>query len=593
MKLLFDPLSNLFILLLIVLTVPSVFFSIGYTKHEKPFRKLVFFSFFILLFISLTGVFLSRNVIGFLIFWELMTLTSFALVVFYHEDGTVRKSGWYYLTASQAGTALLFIFFSILKKGAPSWDFVALANAAATLDKSTSVKLFILALAGFGVKAGIVPLHIWLPKAHPAAPAPVSAIMSGVLIKAGIYGILLTLFMLCSSITTAGWILLIVGALTAVTGSILAVSQENIKRLLAYSSIENIGIIIMGLALFVISNSKGLTYVSLIALTGSIFHIISHGVFKGLLFLSAGSIQTRTGTVNMEWLGGLAKKMPFTALGTYIGAHSMAAIPPLSGFIGEALIFIAAFTGVIESSSVASAGIVTVVAIALAGGLAAIIAAKLFSITFLGNARSEESVKASESGRSIFTPIIFLAVISILFIPLAPQIFKLIILPILRNVPSISGTMAISEAIPAIQSKVNTITIVNGAFVTIFLCMVLVRHAISKKTIKKTGLTWDCGYEKPSVSMQYTGSSFVQPISDMFFFFLRNSKKTEIKGNYFPSNGSFSTEASDAFESQLIHPFFSSISRRMENVRIFQHGRLRFYVLYIAITLVVLLLWKL
>ncbi|HYQ80668.1 MAG TPA: proton-conducting transporter membrane subunit, partial [Anaeromyxobacteraceae bacterium] len=346
----------------------------------------------------------AGDLLSFLLAWEGMTLASWVLVVSDTRDEEHTRAGLLYLVMAHAGTAALLVVFLTLADRARAFDFPSVRAAARALDPSTRTALFMVALAGFGAKAGVVPLHVWLPKAHPAAPSHASALMSGVMLKVALYGVLRFGFDLLAPAdgrlpTSWGWTVLFLGTASAVIGVLLALQQHDLKRLLAFHSVENVGIILIGAGLaMLLAGGRGPQPLAALALAAALLHTLNHAAFKGLLFLGAGSVIARTGVRNMEELGGLARRMPWTAWLFLLGAIAISALPPLNGFVSEWMTFQALLLGGARLGG--ASGLLAGVAasmLALTGGLAAACFAKAFGVTFLGRPRSKHAEHAAES----------------------------------------------------------------------------------------------------------------------------------------------------------------------------------------------------
>ena len=372
-------------------------------------------------------VVVARNGVLFLMSWELMSLASFFLVTLEDEKESVRRAGWIYLVAMHLGTAFLLAMFLLLGKNAGSLDFERLSTAAAP-----SGVFFLLAVIGFGTKAGFIPMHVWLPEAHPAAPSHVSAVMSGVMIKTGIYGLLRMLTLLGPPPAWWGWTLVAIGVVSGILGVLYALSQHDLKRLLAYHSVENIGIIAMGLGVGVLGISYENPTMAALGFTGGLLHVVNHAVFKSLLFLGAGSVLHATGTGELDRLGGLLKRMPVTGATFLIGAAAISGLPPLNGFVSEFLIYLGAVAGLGSQAHIAPAwplmSVLVVGGLALIGGLAAACFTKAFGIVFLGEPRSDEAAHAHEAGAAMRWPMVVLAGLCVL-IGLAAPLWPLVLQP--------------------------------------------------------------------------------------------------------------------------------------------------------------------
>ncbi len=589
-----DPLSGCFLLPVFGLSAVSAVFG-GKTLSEHRGRKNlgVHWLFFNALTASMALVVLARNAVLFLAAWEVMSLSSFFLVTFENEREEVRSAGVTYLVASQIGAAFLLALFLMLGASGSAQDGAALDfSRFRGISGAAADAAFILALVGFGTKAGIVPLHVWLPEAHPAAPSHVSAVMSGVMIKMGIYGIVRALGFLGAPPAWWGWTLVAVGAVSGVLGVLFALAQHDLKRLLAYHSVENIGIICLGLGVGLLGQSYNAPVVAVLGYCGGLLHVINHALFKGLLFLCGGAAVHAAGSRDMDRLGGLGRRMPFTAAAFLLGAAAICGLPPLNGFVSEFLIYVGAVTSAASPAvPAAAAGGVAVVSLALIGGLAAACFAKAFGITFLGEPRSGPASTAHESGAAALFALLPLAVGCVGIGILGPAVAGWIA-PLAAAVAGVPPQTAALLVLPW-QVALGKVTLAAAVLAGIVLSLAALRAILLSRRRVTRSVTWDCGYVKPDARMQYTSSSFAQPIVDMFGGILGSKKKIHGPSGLFPQTGSFHSETPDVIEHGAIRPAFSAIARLTGGMWRFQHGRLQLYVLYIALTLVVLLVWKL
>ena len=339
-----DPLSAFFLLCLFTVAgLSSIYgasYLLGYLGQRRLAPAVVFFN---LLVAAMGMVVVARDAILLIVAWEVMSIASFFLVTFENDRAEVRRAGMTYLVASHLGVLVLLVLFALLGREAGSFDFDLLARGGGATSAANAA--FLLALIGFGTKAGIWPLHVWLPDAHPAAPSHVSALMSGVMIKMGIYGLLRTLTFLGPPPAAWGVVLIAVGAVSGVLGVLQALAQHDLKRLLAYHSVENIGIIVLGIGIGLLGQAHGQPAVAFAGYAGGLLHVLNHGLFKGLLFQGAGSIRHGTGSTDIDSLGGLHRRMPLTSLTFLVGAAAICGLPPLNGFVSEWLVFVGAFRG--------------------------------------------------------------------------------------------------------------------------------------------------------------------------------------------------------------------------------------------------------
>ncbi|MEW6079230.1 MAG: proton-conducting transporter membrane subunit [Thermodesulfobacteriota bacterium] len=584
-----DPLSAFFILTISLVCALAAVYGTAYLDAYRAGKNLgPAWAFFNLLFASMLLVVISRNGLLFLVAWETMSLSSFFLVMFEHEKQEVRLAGWVYLVAAHAGQACLMFLFVFLGRQSGTLDFDAFTVPPGAAAAGV---LFLLAVAGFGAKAGFLPLHVWLPDAHPAAPSHVSAVMSGVMIKTGIYGLVRIISLLGMPAQWWGWTLILVGAVSGVMGVLFALAQHDIKRLLAYHSVENIGIISLGLGLWLLGVSTGHPALAALGLMGGLLHVINHAVFKSLLFFGAGAVAHAAGTRNMDVMGGLAKRMPRTALAFGIGSAAICGLPPFNGFVSEFLIYLAAF-GLITGAGVPggpmAGGLIVLAALGLIGGLAAACFAKVFGIVFLGEPRTPQAAEAHEAPAAMRFSMITLAVLCIALGLAAPLAVRLV-LPAAGQLLDSAQVSAVSLMAGGLLWKISW-----GGFAFIAVSGFLwgLRRRLLTGRVNTTGPTWDCGYAAPDSRMQYTASSFAWPVIDMFKWIIRPKLRVSVGQDFFPRRAGLSSHSSDPFRRNLFDPLFRAVSELARRTHVLQQGRNQLYVLYIAVTVLVLLLVK-
>ena len=594
----FDTLTGIFLLPLYLLGGLCALFGWGYLAHsESTTSRGAHWFFYCLLIVSMAMVMLARNAVLFLVVWETMSLSSWMLVTFEHDRPEVRRAGITYLIATQIGTAFLLVLFLLL--GAASNQPVMGGSLDAALDFSrfgglaapaTGV-VFLLALVGFGTKAGIVPLHVWLPEAHPAAPSHVSALMSGVMIKTGIYGLLRVLTILGAPPAWWGWTIVAVGVSSGVIGVLFALAQHDIKRLLAYHSVENIGIICIGIGIGMLGLSYGSPLVAVLGFAGGILHVLNHALFKGLLFLGAGAVASSTGTREMDRLGGLLRRMPLTGTAFLVASVAICGLPPLNGFLSEFLIFSGAFHAV-ANPLVASgvAGALCGVAMAFISGLAAACFAKAFGIVFLGEPRSERAAGAREQGIALLIPMLLLAAICVVVGLLAAPVVR-VLWGAAASIAGIDPTVTVGLLTP-VSGVLGKLSAVASAVIGITAALAFARYLLLRRRTRVQTGTWDCGYVNPTARMQYTSSSFAQPLVGMFSVLLSPHRRTPKLDTPFPAEGSFSTDTPDAFSRRIFVPGIRWFAGLLSRLRWLHHGRLQLYVLYIAVTVVILFVWR-
>lgn len=583
-----DALSAFFLLPILGLSALAAVYGSEYLSAYAEKKRLgPPWFFFNLLVASMVLVVVARNGVLFLMAWEVMALASFFLVTFESEIDSVSDAGWTYLVATHLGTAFLLAFFVLLGRGGGLLDFDRLS---ATPEEASL--LFLLAVVGFGTKAGFMPLHVWLPEAHPAAPSHVSAVMSGVMLKTGIYGLVRMLTVLGPPPAWWGWLLCGIGVSSGLFGVLFALAQHDLKRLLAYHSVENIGIIALGLGVGVLGISAGIPMLAVLGFAGGLLHVVNHAVFKGLLFLGAGAVAHATGTREIDQLGGLLKRMPWTGAAFLTGAVAISGLPPLNGFVSELLIYLGALQGAASAPrSIATPALVVIGGLALIGGLAAACFTKAFGVVFLGEARSAHSTHAHEPGVAIRLPMLILAGACVLIGCCAPLVVGALA-PVIECAILLPAEMVGTNLATAIQPLGVIVVAMFGLLAAIALLAGARRWLLAERRVEES-LTWDCGYAQPTPRMQYTASSFAQPLTDLFGVLLRTRWRVVLPAGYFPRAASLVTETPDVCAAHLYEPMFSGIGRGLSSLRWLQHGRVHLYILYIALTLLVLLVWKL
>ncbi|HEY6007953.1 MAG TPA: proton-conducting transporter membrane subunit, partial [Geobacteraceae bacterium] len=581
-----DPLSAFFLLPVFIVSTCCAVYYVRYWpagEHPETARKLTFF--FGLMVAAMTQVVMARNMVLFLIAWEVMALAAYFLLAAESDKKEVRESGFIYLAATHTGTLALFAMFSLLHGTTASFGF----PAAASLDAAAplAAAIVITALLGFGMKAGIMPLHIWLPTAHANAPSHISAIMSGVVIKMGVYGLVRTLSFFTHEPLWWGTAILAAGAMTAILGIAFAFGQEDIKRLLAYSSIENIGIVTMGVGVAVIGQATANTSLIMLGMGGALLHVLNHSLFKPLLFLNAGALIHAAGSREIDAMGGLARSMPLSALFFLTGAVAICGLPPLNGFVGEYLIYLGFFTGVQEGTGAAPFLAMAVPSLALVGGLAAACFLKVYGMAFLGQPRSQAAANAHEADRLLLAPMGLLATLCI-GIGLCPLLAQRLLSSPLR---------AWSPLVPEGAQEWGALAPVGWITVTglsllavIMLLTVLLRHRLGRAP-SRPATTWGCGYAAPSARMQYTASSFSDILVQLFRRVLHPRASSPELHDYFPVRRGYTSSIPDLVLDLFILPTARVMDHGFSFVRKLQHGAYHFYILYILITLVALFLW--
>ena len=567
-------------------------FALGYGRHEHaPRRVLPFYPAFLA---GMNIVVLADDAFTFLVSWEFMSLSSWALVMAHHRVVDNVRAGYLYLIMASFGTVALLLTFGLLAgpDGGYAFDDIRAAQPSATLAAS----VLILALIGAGSKAGLVPLHVWLPLAHPAAPSHVSALMSGVMTKVAVYGLVRIVFDLIG--TPAWWwsmVVLALGGITAVMGVLYALMQHDLKRLLAYHTVENIGIIFIGLGLALAFKAYGMAWAAALALTAGLLHVFNHSVFKSLLFFGAGAVLTSTGERDMEHLGGLIHRMPQTAFVFLVGCAAISALPPLNGFVSEWL----TFQAILVSPQLPSWGLKLLVPavgalLALSATLAAACFVKAFGVTFLGRARTPAAENARETDRFSLAAMFFLAALC-LVAGILPGVFIDALAPVMQAL--------VGDRMP-VQSNVDWLSIVpiaesrssyNGLLVFVFMVLsgVLAAWAIHRLASDKLrrAPAWDCGYPEASPATQYTASSFAQPIRRVFgsvMFRAREHVEMPSPGDARPAR--FSVELHDLVWDALYAPIAGGVGFAADKLNHLQFLTIRQFLSLVFAALVLLLL---
>jgi formate hydrogenlyase subunit 3/multisubunit Na+/H+ antiporter MnhD subunit len=539
---------------------------------------------FVWLHLSMLLVCMLRDGLSFLIAWEIMSLASFFLVIFESEKTSTIKYGIQYLIQMHIGFAFLLVAFLI--SGISTGEPVGFESLEKYFSTQAVFPLFLLFFIGFGIKAGFIPFHTWLPHAHPAAPSHVSGIMSGVMIKMGIYGIIRVLTFIHTDLLEVGIFLLIISFISGVIGVILAIVQHDIKKLLAYHSIENIGIIGIGIGVGVIGLATENFTLAALGLAGGFLHILNHSLFKSLLFYTAGNIYQQTHTRNIEKLGGLIKKMPKTALFFLLGSVAISGLPPFNGFISEFLIYLGMFkdlhTGDLLLSLLLLGGIVGLVII---GGLAIYCFTKVFSVVFLGNPRSFQSENAKEPERSMFIPKYLIGFFIVLIGLLPVLVLKPLTGVVSVFTPDVSALTAVAPSLQGITISLSIFILVIGA-------LWLVRKWITKTKTIETGPTWGCGYTgaNPAVH-QYTATSYADYIGNLAKYITGSRKryKTIEKDEIFPAPRKFETHSSDVFEDYLVSKPSGKLLKFLDRIAVFQTGNIQHYLLYAIVFMLLIL----
>jgi hydrogenase-4 component B len=575
-----DGLSAFFLLPALGLPfLASIYSQAYYSAVDRPRSARRLRLAFGFLTAGMGSVVIARHAFAFLAGWEVMALAAFFAITAEDEREEVRRAGFVYLACTRASTLALFGAFAWLHAATGRYTL----DAAPGIAPAASAVIFALAGIGFALKAGVVPLHLWLPGAHANAPSHVSAVLSGVLIKVGIYGIVRVASVLPPLPASAGAGVLALGAASAVLGVTYALGQHELKRLLAYHSIENIGIIWMGIGVGLLGRSLGRPEIEILGFGGALLHVWNHALFKGLLFLAAGSVIQASGTGAIDAHGGLARRLPRTALLFCVGAVAICGLPPLNGFVSELLVSLGLLHAAVSvHGSARLFAVIAIPTLALVGGLAAACFAKVFGSIFLGEPRTAAAVSGHEAPRAMLLPMAALA-LGCIAIGVAPQ---LVLRALGAAMQSFDPTLA--AAGPAL-ADVAPFGLVSAAAAMLLAAAVAVA-ALAARQPARRGPTWDCGYAAPSARMQYTASSFAAGLVDLFRWALWTELHATGVAGTFPGPARLTTHLPDPVLDRMIFPAARFLARASLWLRWLQRGHLHSYVLYILITVIVALL---
>jgi hydrogenase-4 component B len=576
-----DPLASVFILPICVVGGACALYGGAYLRphaHERPVGAPL--AAFNLLLASMTVVCLADNLLLFLVAWELMTLSSYALVVQEHGLESVREAGRRYLIAAHLATAALLLLVLLLSAGSGRLE---LSGVSGTTAAAPAALLFLLALAGFGTKAGMVPLHVWLPDAHPAAPSHVSALMSAVMVTMGFYGLARFVPLLGPPPLWWGLVLMALGAAGALGGIVFALAQRDVKRILAYSTIENAGIIALAFGVGLLGTTLDRPVLAAMGWLGGLLHLWNHSLFKAVLFLGYGAAAQRVRSRDAESMGGLLHRWPLTGGLMVVGAAAIAALPGLNGFTSEWVILYGLLAGGVELRGASQLAVLAgVTVLALTGALAAACFARLTGLTLLGEPRSEGARDAAAPGWEMWLPMLLLSALCVAVAWAPAQVVAL-----LRPAVGSVAPRADAGPVPGVVAPLGEVALVValGLGLGIMLRWLLVRRAPGIRRAP----TWGCGYGRPVPRMQYTASSFAEPITRIFQPLLgsRVERDAAPEGAW-PEAASWRSATPDRALAQLYQPVFQSIERGLLRLRGLQQGHLSTYLLYIVLTVLVL-----
>lgn len=576
-----DALSAWFILTINFTFITGVLYGFNYMKHYREQKSEITLHCiaFIIAHFSLIGICSVQNGFILLLFWELMAISMFLLVIFEHHKPETIKAGINYLVQSHISIVFLVLGFIYVAFKTGSYSFDAISEFSGKQSTLAGTALFLCFFIGFAIKAGFVPFHTWLPYAHPAAPSHISGIMSGVVIKIGIYGILRMLLLIKTDYTTIGFIILFMSIFTGLYGVMLATVQHNLKKLLAYHSIENIGIIGMGIGIGCIGLGETNKWMAILGFTGALLHTLNHSLFKSLLFYSSGNVYQSALTMNIERLGGLIKRMPHTAVLFLIAAIAICGLPPLNGFISEFLILGGIYNWLFSAGLISLITIVfSLVGLILIGGLAILCFTKAFSIVFLGNPREHAAKEIHERGFWQLLPM-YMTVTFMIIIGLFPSVF----IDVLQKPVNLFTHHIVFNMNLIKVGSIDSLQIINwlfAGFILFVIVLIGIRKYFSKKKTIETGPTWGCAYGPTDSRLQYTASSFVKSYSKLAKPLLDIEKKgTEIE-EVFPAGKHFETESYDKIERIFIDKPLKLINKITDLFLFLQNGHLQRYIIY-------------
>ncbi len=572
-----NPLAAFFLVPIFLIGGLSSIYGLEYwrqSRHPRTGRKLRFW--YAILIVGMALLVLCANSICFLMAWELVALGSFFLIATEDQKPASRQAAWIYLVATHVSTLLLVVLFILLRIFSGSFLLRPLAPGQAGAGIQTA--MFLLALTAFGIKAGMMPLHFWLPDAHANSPSHVSATLSGVTIKMGIFGLLRLLPLLPARPLGWGLLLMALGMTSAFLGVLWAIGQHDLKKLLAYHSVENIGIILLALGLALIGETYHQPVWIVLGMGGCLLHVWNHGLFKSLLFLSAGGVIHSARTREIDSLGGLAKSMPITAGLFLIGAVAICGLPPLNGFVSEWFIYM----GLLHTITVLTILGFAAVILAMVGALAAACFTKAYATVFLGSARSA-SCHGHEAGPAMYRPMLILA-LGCLGIGIGPEFIAPLLDHVIHN--------WIHIPLPPLGTLIplSTLALVNISLIS----AVVIGFGLQKfLRSARPGPTWACGYARPSSRMQYTAASLAQMLLGIFRPLLRQWRHAPRISGVFAGSGELEAHVDDPVLQDVLKPGWRWVQNLLANGRIFQQGRIQSYLLFMLLALLILLLFAL
>jgi formate hydrogenlyase subunit 3/multisubunit Na+/H+ antiporter MnhD subunit len=576
-----DALSAFFLVPVFLMGGLGSIYGLGYwmsRRHVRTGRRLQLF--WGVLTAGMALLVISRHAMAFLLGWEVMALAAFFLVAVEDQIEACRRAGWLYLIATHVGTLTLFVMFTLWRSATGSYALNPVSTGAMPLGVMNI--LFVMSLIGFGVKAGIMPLHFWLPGAHANAPSHVSAMLSGVVLKMGIYGLVRFLSLWPDPPLFWGGLILLLGTVSGLLGVVFAIGQHDLKRLLAYHSVENIGIILMGLGVAMLGRSMGRPEWVVLGLAGCLLHVWNHSLFKSLLFLSAGSVVHHTHTRKIDCLGGLAKTLPWTAAMFIIGAVAICGLPPLNGFISELFVYLGLLRTMTAEGAMGAVPAMVVPVLAMIGALAVACFVKVYGAVFLGTPRTGAPVGGHESPWTMRGPMGVLAA-GCVVIGLAP----VLLIPVIDH--AIAGWRLEPTLASLSLGTLVPLKAVSGMSLLVALMAVPAMALMCRSRVLRHVGTWDCGYTCASSRIQYTASSFAQMIVGMFGWVLRSRMHQPPVEGLFPEPTRMHSHVDDGVLDRVLVPASRRIERGCVWFRRFQQGNVQHYLFYILIIVILLL----
>ncbi len=574
-----DSLSGWFILLMNFTVLTGILYGRRYMRHYeyKSSGITLHFTSYIVNHVAMIGIYCLQNSLAFLCVWEVMAITSFLLILFEHHKMETLKAGIRYLIQSHISIMFMTFGFIWINSFTQSLDFTAIAEYTSAVNPAISFILFLCFFIAFGIKAGFVPFHTWLPYAHPAAPSHVSGMMSGVIIKLGIYGILRMLLLIQGDYLVTGYFVLVISIMTGVYGVILAIVQHNLKKLLAYHSIENIGIIGIGIGLGCVGLGLQNSYLAFAGFAGALLHTLNHSLFKSLLFYCAGTVYQSVHTMEIEKLGGLIKKLPHTAALFLLAALAICGLPPFNGFISEFLIYSGLFQGLMDGPLTTTAFLLSsIFGLIIIGGMAMLCFTKAFGIIFLGAERHHLPASLHEAEPLKLFPKYLIAVL-IVFIGIIPQLsITLVIHPV-----SLFTDANLIQAQPMdFIYPLQIVSIAAAAFILLVILVLGVKKLTTQTSTIAYAPTWGCGYTVSGARFQYTANSFVRSFRKLIRpLLMMNKKESELKG-IFPNPTHSETHPYDKMEAILIDRPVRKLKGFIGQFKFLQNGNPQFYILY-------------